>query len=115
MITNLIERTTLPMSGTIFVGDGGWPVSGWLFRWVITDLEEHAGLSPDGLAQLELARALQIFELGDLTAADRALVIEALGEPQSERFREGLRAGFDPATAIGTLRELHALVDGSAR
>ena len=98
------------MSGTIFRSDDeAWPVSGWLYRWVIEDLKK-AGLSGEGREQLDEALAVQTLDLRDLSTADREIVSAALGEPQVERFKTGLQPGFDPDAAVETLRELGAMV-----
>ena len=98
------------MSGTIFLGDDeAWPVSGWLYRWVVEDLKK-LGLSAEGQDQLDEALAVQALDLRDLSGADRELVVAALGQPQIDRFTIGLQPGFDPTAAIETLRELSAMV-----
>lgn len=103
------------MSGTIFLEDDeAWPVSGWLYRWVIEDLRA-ANLSAEGQGQLDEALAVQALDLGEFTSADRNLVLDALDEGQIQRFSVGLKPDFDAGPAIETLRELHSLAAKAAR
>lgn len=94
------------MSGTIFVGDDdAWPVSGWLFRFVVTDLRAVV-TSPEAVEVLDTAEAVGTLDLADFPDDDRATVRRALGEPLVEHFGRGVRADVDPAAAIASLREL---------